>query len=55
MRRETGRSKNRHKMWGFFADERCNQAIFNFLATTDIESRLREAPRVRYRSEREEE
>ena len=35
VRRETGRGKDRYKILDLFADERCSQAILNFLAITE--------------------
>jgi len=35
----TGR-KNRFKIRDLFADERCSQAILNFLSTTDVGRRV---------------
>jgi hypothetical protein len=34
--RETGRGKDRLKTRDLFADERCSQAIVDFLATTGV-------------------
>jgi hypothetical protein len=36
VRRETGRGKDQLKIRDLFADERCSQAILDFLATTDL-------------------
>ena len=36
VRRETGRGKDRLKIWDLFAGERCSQATLDFLATTDV-------------------
>jgi hypothetical protein len=36
VRRETGRGKDRFRLRDLFADERCSQAILDFLATTDV-------------------
>jgi hypothetical protein len=66
VRRETGRGKDRFKIRDLFADERCSQAILDFLATTDV-GRLAPKPaeedaqseasewELRERNEREEE
>ena len=34
---ETGRWKDRWKVWGPMADERCGRAVLDFLSTTDME------------------
>jgi hypothetical protein len=33
---DTGRGKDRFKIRDLFADERCNQAVLDFLSTTDV-------------------
>jgi len=38
----TGRGKDRFKFWDLFADERCSQAVLDFLSTTGVERRLPE-------------
>jgi len=36
VREESGRGKSRFKIWGLLADERCSQAVLDFLSTTDV-------------------
>ena len=36
VRRETGRGKDRFKIWDLLADARCSQAVLDFLSTTDV-------------------
>jgi hypothetical protein len=37
---ESGRGKNRFKIRDLFADERCSQAVLDFLSTTDAGRRV---------------
>jgi hypothetical protein len=36
VRKGAGRGKDRFKIGDLFADERCNQAILNFLSATEV-------------------
>lgn len=48
VRREAGRGKNRFKIRGPFADERCSKVALDFFVTTNVrglvQKRLRESP-----------
>jgi hypothetical protein len=39
-RRDTGRGKDHSKIRDLFADERCSQAVLDFLSTTDVGRRV---------------
>ena len=41
--KETGRGESRFKVRDLFVDERCSQAILDFLATTDVGRRISDA------------
>jgi len=40
VRKETVRWKDGWKIWDFLADERCGQAVLDFLSTTDVGRRV---------------
>ena len=40
MRKETGRRKSRWKIRDLLADERCSQAVLDFLTATDVGRRV---------------
>ena len=40
VRKETGRGKDRWKIRDLLADERCGQAVLDFLSTTDVGRRV---------------
>jgi hypothetical protein len=40
VRRDTGRGKDHSKIRDLFADERCSQAVLDFLSTTDVGRRV---------------
>jgi hypothetical protein len=40
VRKESGRGKDRFKVWDLLADTRCNQPVLDFLATTDVGRRV---------------
>jgi hypothetical protein len=40
VRRETGRGKDRFKLWDLLADSRRSQAVFEFLSTMDVGKRV---------------
>jgi len=59
---ETGRGKDRIKVWDPFADERCSQTILDFLSTRDVgrlapavEDAQSGAPQCEHRKRRERE
>jgi len=40
VRKETGRWKDRWKIWDLLVDERCSRAVLDFLSSTDVGRRV---------------